>query len=56
MKKTTAFIETYKRQLIAVVVIVSVLLLLIGVTKCSSDEPVTAEEQAEEKAEEAAEE
>lgn len=48
MKKTTAFIETYKRQLIAVVVIVSVLLLLIGVTKCSSDEPVTAEEQVEE--------
>lgn len=48
MKKTTAFIETYKRQLIAVVFIVSVLLLLIGVTKCSSDEPVTAEEQVEE--------
>ena len=52
MQSWTELIAKYKQQALVAAVIVGVLLLLIGVTKCSGDETVTAEEQAEEQIEE----
>ena len=52
MQSWTELIAKYKQQALVAAVIVGVLLLLIGVTKCSGDETVTAEEQVEEQIEE----
>lgn len=48
MEEIKAFIETHNRQILAIAVIVFVLLLVIGVTRCSGDEAVAEEEQKEE--------